>query len=313
MSYRIDPRLPLTAEVQRIAASEIDGALRHLAAAHDNPDKAVHECRKRLKRLRALLRLVRSGDEAVVRAENARYREVSASLAGPREAAALIETVDRLADAFPDETAGGALDPVRERLVARRSGILNDGEGLAAAIDAAAAACRTGLRQIEKLALPDQPESAADVLADGARQPMRRAGKALQKAETRGDPEDFHDLRKAVKAHSLHLSLLKKLWPSPVREKRKAVDALGEQLGDLHDIFVMRALLQDEGRPLGSRAETRLLARLVKRSERKLKKVCLAEASELFSDSPKRSAKKLARKVRHDLAEGAQQPGESTN
>jgi CHAD domain-containing protein len=312
MSYRIDPRLPLTAEVSRIATEEIDGALRHLAAAHDNPDKALHQCRKRLKSLRALLRLVRSGDEAVVRAENARYREASARLAGPREATALIETVDRLSQAFPDETAGGALDPVRDRLVARRNFILNDGEGLAAAVDAAAAACRTGLKQIEKLSLPDQPESAADVLADGARKTMRRAGKALQKAETRGEADDFHDLRKAVKAHSLHLSLLKKLWPSPVREKRKAVDALGEQLGDLHDIFVLRALLQDESRPLGGPAETRLLARLLKRSERKLKKACVAEASELFSDSPRRATKKLARKVRHDLAEAAQ-PAASTS
>ena len=123
MSYRIDPRLPLTSEVQRIAAEEIDGALEHLAAARDNPDKALHECRKRLKSMRALLRLVRSGDEAFARAENARYREVSARLAGAREAAALIETLDRLADAFPDETADGALDPVRDRLVARRGGI----------------------------------------------------------------------------------------------------------------------------------------------------------------------------------------------
>ena len=53
-------------------------ALGHLAAARDEPDKALHECRKRLKSLRALLRLVRSGDKAFVRAENARYREVSA-------------------------------------------------------------------------------------------------------------------------------------------------------------------------------------------------------------------------------------------
>ena len=32
MSYRIDPRPPLTSEVQRIAAEEIGEALRHLAA-----------------------------------------------------------------------------------------------------------------------------------------------------------------------------------------------------------------------------------------------------------------------------------------
>src|SRR6187549_3491778 len=106
MSYRIDPRLPLTSEVQRIAAEEIGEALLYLAAARDNPDKAMHECRKRLKSVRALLRLVRSGDEAFVKAENIRYREVSAKLAGPREAAALIETLDRVAAEFPEETSG---------------------------------------------------------------------------------------------------------------------------------------------------------------------------------------------------------------
>ena len=112
-----------------------------------------------------------------------------------------------------------------------------------------------------------------------------------------------------MKAHALHLSLLKKFWPSPVKPRRKAVDALGEKLGDLHDIFVLRALLRDEAQQLGRRAETRLPDRLAKRSERKLGKECLAEASKLFDDSSKRSAKKLARKVRHDLAEAQPDAG----
>jgi CHAD domain-containing protein len=304
MSYRIDPRLPLTSEVQRIAAEEIEDALKHLATAPDNPDKALHECRKRLKSIRALLRLVRSGDEAFARAENARYREISARLAGAREAAALIETVDRLADAFPKETADAALDPVRDRLVARRGGVVDD--DLAKAVAPALAACKAGLRKIGKLALPDQPERAADVLAEGAGKTMRRARKALRKAKDRGEPEDFHDLRKAVKAHAMHLSLLKKFWPSPVKARRKAIDALGEKLGELHDIFVLRALLLDEAQPLGSRVETRLPDRLAKRMERKLGKICLAEASKLFNDDSRRTAKKLAREIGHDLA--GQQP-----
>jgi CHAD domain-containing protein len=301
MSYRIDASLPLTSEVRRIAAEELEGALGHLSAAHEEPDEALHECRKRLKALRALLRLIRSGDKAFFRAENARYRDVFARLAGPREAAALIETVDRLAKAFPDEAASGELSTVRDRLVARRDGILSNGADLA--IEEAAAACRAGLRQIEKLALPDQPEGAADILADGVRRTMRRAGKALEKARTRGHPEDFHELRKALKAHSKHLLLLKKLWPSPAKARRKAVDELAERLGDLHDIFVLRALLKDKGQPLGGPSETRLLARLSKRSERELEKTCLDAAAGLFQDSPKRSVRKVARKIQHDFAE----------
>lgn len=301
MSFRIDPRLPLTGEVRRILADEIGKALVHLDAARDRPEQAVHKCRKRLKNARALLRLVRSGDETFCQTENQCYREVSALLAGPRQATALIETIDRLADAFPEHSAGGGLDAVRDRLVMRQHE-LHAGTGLDAAIGAAAAACREGLEHIDRLALPDQPEQAADILAEGARATLRRARKALDKAGSRGEADDFHDLRKAAKTHSMHLSLLGRLWPTPIKARRKAVDELGERLGELHDVFVMRALLDADGEPLGPPGDTKLLGKLLKRSEKSLRKACLAEAAELFGDSPKRSTKKLARKARDDLA-----------
>ncbi|ANT49226.1 CHAD domain-containing protein [Mesorhizobium amorphae] len=306
MSFRIDPRLPLTGEVRRILAEEVGKSLAHLDAARDNPEKALHKCRKRLKNARALLRLVRSGDEAFCKTENECYRHVSALLAGPREATALIETIDRLAKSFPEQSAGGGLDPVRDRLVVRQHE-MHAGAGLDAAIGAATAACAEGLGHIDRLVLPDQPEQAADILADGARATLRRARKALDRAGSRGAADDFHDLRKAAKTHSMHLSLLGRLWPTPIKARRKAVDELGEQLGDLHDVFVMRALLDADGEPLGSPEDTKLLAKLLKRSEKSLRKTCLADAAELFGDSPKRSTKKLARKVREDLAGAAQE------
>ncbi len=52
----------------------------------------------------------------------------------------------------------------------------------------------------------------------------------------------------------------------------------------------------------GPREDTKLLGKLLKRSEKSLRKSCLAEAAELFGDSPKHSTKKLARKARDDLA-----------
>ncbi|WP_421915222.1 CHAD domain-containing protein [Mesorhizobium sp.] len=304
MSFRIDPRLPLTGEVRRILAEEIDKALVHLDAAPSQPEQALHKCRKRLKSVRALLRLVHSGNETFCAAENQCYREVAGLLAGAREATALIETIDRLAAEFPQECAGGGLNTVRERLVKNQEA-LHAGADLAATIEAAIAACEAGRSRIGTLSLPDMPEQAADVLAEGARLTLRRARKALDTAGSRGDADDFHDLRKAAKTHGMHLSLLGRLWPTPIKARRKAVDELGERLGELHDVLVMRALLDADDRPLGPPRETRLLAKLLKRSEKHLKKACLKEAAELFGDSPKRSTRKLARKARDDLAGAA--------
>ena len=310
MSFRIDPRLPLTGEVRRILAAEIGKALQHLDAARSRPEQGLHKCRKRLKSARALLRLVHSGNETFCTTENQCYRNVAALLAAPREATALIETLDRLAAAFPKESADGELDAVRDRLVARQHD-LHEGAGLKAAIGAATAACEDGMKRIESLALPDQPEQAADVLAEGARVTLRRAKKALDKAGARGEANDFHDLRKAAKTHGMHLSLLGRLWPTPIKARRKAVDELGERLGELHDLFVMRALLEADDEPLGPHEDTKLLGKLLKRSEKSLRNSCLAEAAELFGDSPKRSTRKLARKARDDLASPA--PHDETN
>ncbi|TIQ02792.1 MAG: CHAD domain-containing protein, partial [Mesorhizobium sp.] len=46
---------------------------------------------------------------------------------------------------------------------------------------------------------------------------------------------------------------------------------------------------------------------LLKRSEKSLKKTCLAAAADLFGDSPRRSTRKLARKARDDLAAASQE------
>jgi hypothetical protein len=303
MSFRIDPRLPLTGEVRRILAEDIGKALSHLEAARSRPEQALHKCRKRLKSARALLRLVRSGDETFCEAENACYRNVASLLAGPREATALIETIDRLGAGLGKADRETGLGAVRDRLVAHQNEV-HDG-GLDAAIGAATAACEEGLRRIERLALPDQPEQAADVLAEGARVALRRARKALDRARSHGGADDFHDLRKAAKTHAMHLSLLGGLWPAPTKARRKAVEALGERLGELHDVFVMRALHETGDRKLGPADDTKVLGKLLKRAEKSLKKSCLADAADLFDDAPKRTTQRLARKARVDMAAGS--------
>ena len=61
-------------------------------------------------------------------------------------------------------------------------------------------------------------------------------------------------------------------------------------------------MLDADGEPLGQADETTFLRKLLKRSEKSLAKACLADAADLFGDSPKRSTRRLARKARDDLA-----------
>ncbi|GLS31662.1 CHAD domain-containing protein [Mesorhizobium albiziae] len=294
MTYRIDPKLSLTGEIRRIAGVRIGKAVESLEASRTEPEKGLHNARKRFKELRALFALIRSGDRGFCRKENRRYRDIARTIAGPREATALIETLDRLAKEFPESCAGGELDNVRDALVARRERIAHDRADLGPVIDAAIASCGEGRMALHGVVLPDDPQLAADVLAEGSGRTLRHAARSLAAAAKRGKPEDFHNLRKAVKAHRMHLSLLRGVWPRPQKSRRKAVEALGDQLGDLNDIFVMRWLIDAEGRELGARKQLALLRRLLKRSEKRLRKTCLKDARRLFGEKRKPTLRKIA-------------------
>lgn len=303
MRDRIDPHATLAAEVRRIVGDEIAKATADLERARIKPESGFHQARKRLKKLRALFRLVRSADEPFWRAENVRLRDIARNLAGAREAAALVETVDRLAKAYPREISGGRLGPIRAALVRRHDRIAEDKNGLDGLIDEAIQAIAEGRRAVEGCVLPEDTQAAADILADGAAAAIRRGLRSLDQTRKHGREDDFHELRKAVKDHSAHLAVLASFWPKPVRSRRKQVGELGDLLGELNDLFVLRELIDRQDESLGVNGDVRLLQRLLKRSEKKLRKQCLREAERLFDVRPAKLGRRLADHYRDDAGE----------
>lgn len=299
MNARLDPNLPLANDAMRLLRQDIHLALDHLARAHAEPEEHLHKCRRRLKAVRALLRLVRPGDETFFREENARYRDVAATLAGPREATALIETVDRLGEAHPhhaDLYAG-----LRAELVERRNAVMSDVTTFVSVIDAAIATCRQGLLRVGALSLPADPNASAAIVARGVLTGLERARKALAAARSHGEEEDFHDLRKAVKAHAAQLDLVGKLWPGGDKARRKALDKLGGRLGDLNDLAVFEALLKREALVLAPEARA-AMEKDLKREAKRLRKESLAGATSLFEHEWERKAAKLTDRLRLQFA-----------
>src|SRR5262249_34360662 len=120
MAYRCKIEEPLAKGIRRIAREQVQRAAQRLAQADDGP-AAIHDVRKHLKRVRALLRLVRPvlGDTAF-RRENARFREIGLLLAGARDLDVLKETVAALESTCPQPRLRGAMRTVAQSIAAAR-------------------------------------------------------------------------------------------------------------------------------------------------------------------------------------------------
>jgi CHAD domain-containing protein len=127
--YRFKRREPLPEAIARVARGRVDDAIDELNGTTDSsPEEAVHNARKDMKKLRALLRLVRGElGKSVYQRENACFRDAAAALAGARDADVMLATLEKLE--LDEEVSG----PLRQALEAHRLRTSGGGREQAAA------------------------------------------------------------------------------------------------------------------------------------------------------------------------------------
>ncbi|MFZ5890158.1 MAG: hypothetical protein ACOY0T_03740, partial [Myxococcota bacterium] len=101
--FRLDPNEPIHREIRRLVLDEFDDAAQALEGGDEPLAVRIHEARKRLKRLRAVLALVaETADAQLVRALVDMARSAARTLAGPRGHAALLHSFESLIGNEPD-------------------------------------------------------------------------------------------------------------------------------------------------------------------------------------------------------------------
>jgi len=254
MRYSLPTGSDIGNKLKQIARSQLERALAETELA--DGEKATHQIRKRGKKMRALVRLIRTTDpasESLYQFENAHYRSVNDLLSGSRDATSLYQAlVQQLqAEDFPQMAAY-----LKARIPQATGNELFEARNLLQ---------RGRLHiddwKVDQLTWKD--------LRRGYRKSYRRACKALKKARKNEDDQSFHTLRKRVKDQWYHSRLLQKRYPKKIGKRCKSLNTLAGDLGDWRDLrllchFLARnsANLDPEVRaeliPLLDRAQQRL-------------------------------------------------------
>lgn len=243
MDYTIQPDRPVLDEVRRVAHIQLRRARRDLEAPGDDMVEAVHDTRKRCKKLRGLIRLVRPALGDAYDPANAVFREAARELSPLRDAHALLATFDDLVAAQRDPLPDGGLREVRAELQARSDRATLAADADARAVEAARELLADAAPMIDDWELADD---GFDAVAGGLHKTYRRAEEALADAVDGGSDQDFHEYRKRTKYGWYHSRLLDRLAPTVMRPMADALHTLADALGDDHDLAVLVDQLRAE-------------------------------------------------------------------
>jgi len=282
MSYRLHFNESLEDGMPRIVGEQLDRAIAELTGDATDLPEAVHQVRKRCKKIRGLLRLFRGAFSTSYSEENAWFRDLAKRLSTARDAEAMLESLDMLVEAFGGELGEDAFATVRHAMIARRTEVQEDVE-LAQRVRETSAQLQDVRTRVVGWRLDEDGFAAIE---KGFLRTYRRARKALDASYKDPTPERFHEWRKRVKYHWYHLRLLRELWSAPMKALAAEAKRLADLLGDDHDLAVLRETLLQESDDLGDREEIDALAALAARRQDQLRAQAQTLGWRLFADTP---------------------------
>src|SRR4030095_1092288 len=231
--YALEENELLSSAVKRIAVEQIDLALEHLRTDSAHVNQSVHVTRQSLKRLRALVALIRCelGAEVFER-EWTCYRKAGRLLARESDAAVAVQTLDSLLNRFSNELSAEAFAAQRRYLSERRDTqitIMVEEEGVLRKAFEVLAPAR------ERVATWPVKHRGFKVLRDGASHTYRTGLKDLRSVVRHPNPTNFHKWRRPVKLLWHQLQILTPIWPVILNAHAEELHALSDRLNENHD------------------------------------------------------------------------------
>jgi len=282
VGYRLEPGQPVADEVRRVAAHQLELAIAQLTAAGDDThDGSVHTARRHIKKVRALIRLVRPAHRRRCRAVDRRLRTVNRMLAPIADAQATAAMLARVAWRNGGELPADIVARLRASVLRRESMAYED----AARTDAFETAA--ALLRAERDATSEWRVSRTGfhAVAAGLERTARARRRAMVKALASLRVEDYREWRQRVKAHWLQVRLLKGRCGVGLALDQRRLEALDGYLGDCRNCAILRQILTSDS--LLDRADAALGLRAVRRYERGLRRCARRLGTAIYDETPR--------------------------
>jgi CHAD domain-containing protein len=270
----------LTEGLQRLSEELLRDLLQAMGQEKLTP-RQVHDARKIIKNLRAMLRLTRGAlsDEAR-RARNQALRNLAGPLSEPRDAAVTLAAFENV---YNEDLNGNPLPQAEPNWATQLRQSLSEKAGALVPVESYQDAVEEVRRLGQLLPVEDAQgrggptqtrnnDSWESIVKEGLRKTYRQGRRRMRQvvANPETSDEEWHELRKRVKDLGYQLTLLKKV--KGIKPLLKKLDQVGTALGDARDLTLLRDSLgnvqeRNQLTPADHRDYQRLLTHIEEQSQ----------------------------------------------
>ncbi len=281
MGFRLKSGKTVASELRRIVLRQLDRAGAELTAIGDpESDEAIHDARRRVKKIRAIIRLVRPVLDKAYRRDPA-LRQVSKLLAPVADGQGVIDTLNQLLRRYRRNLPPRTAAAIRADLVARGRRIDSQAKN-DHVLEQARQTLRAERQRVKRWRLSTEGFSA---LAPGLKASVRRARTAMIDAWLHPTAARHHAWRRHVKNHWFHVRLLSARTGNRLQPYQRQLEALDGLLGEFHNLVLLHEVLVSDS-ALPAREISRCV-RIVERYQHELRRHAQVLGLRIYSETPR--------------------------
>jgi CHAD domain-containing protein len=273
---------PIGDEIRRIVSKQFELAASELTAiGTPHSDEAIHRARRRVKKIRAVIRLVRPALGDTFGPVDKRLRRTVKLLAPVADGQGVVQALDELATRYSEGFSRPVFETIRAGLVERE-----------ARADRKAKADRVLERVTETLRKERTHVKHWRIRGNGFKRlapaletSFWRAKKAMAKSVEHPTADNYHRWRRRVKDHWFHVRLIETRCGNRLGACKRRLEALDACLGDDHNFALLRAILGAD--PFVSRQETARRLRLIHRYQTELRRRAQLLGARVYAEQPR--------------------------
>lgn len=286
MGYYFERPASVHDNVRRIVAEEVESAIAVLTkrGTAKQRDKAIHEARKSLKKLRGLVRLLRPLLGSNFQKENRALRDIGRELSELRDARAVIDTFEQLIADQSEAWNPAGVEAMRTGLKRRKAEKEQELDAESVVRSAAKALGDFGTRAAQWSVKRDGFEA----LAPGLKKTYKAARKGMSEAIATTDPDLYHNWRKRTKDHWYHVRLLSPLWAGTKDSREDSLHKLESSLGEDHNLQVLAEQFRAAPAEFGGEVQVSLFVAAAAAKQACLRAEAIKLGERLYEQRPSR-------------------------
>ncbi|MDR5589820.1 CHAD domain-containing protein [Christiangramia sp. SM2212] len=282
MEYKLDKERSLKENINEIFNEEISGCISALKELDIH--LAVHDIRKRLKKLRAMARLFRDemGEEEY-KSLNIKFRDLGREISDIRDFTAYLETLERLKLRYGKYLYKSFFNSVEKKLLDERKNMTEE----LIRQDFFSGHLMSEFENISN-DIKQWPvrSNNIDIILPSIERVYQRGNDAMKVSFENPTTENFHEWRKRVKYLWYQLLLLQDTWPQFFETLEAEVHLLADFLGDDHDLMLFMNKVLSEDFHLKDEEQKEMFEALIAEFSDQLRKDAEIKGKLIYAESP---------------------------